>query len=285
MAKPIIPGLNAAEQQQIYEQLLRYNEGRESYKVSGAYLIVLPHTGKSCYSLWFYSPLVERATILYLYDLTESIEESLRKVSALFFKSPRKVFLVEYNEKRMATKGDDLIGFGKYRGHYLHEIFRIDPSYLIWIANKYTPKIPKQERFVHIAQAYVSVFLDLAKQKKNQEKTTSRYLGKKGETLKDIHFQITHIRLQDDPYKTRVNGTTAYFYVTQVLYLRDREGNRAIAPIAAQYPSMESGHLSSMERTFRIGEIIHIASARISQTFLYKGTKYTRLNYVRLSPK
>ena len=125
MAKPIIPGLNAAEQQQIYEQLLRYNEGRESYKVSGAYLIVLPHTGKSRYSLWFYSPLVERATILYLYDLTESIEESLRKVSALFFKSPRKVFLVEYNEKRMATKGDDLIGFGKYRGHYLHEIFRI----------------------------------------------------------------------------------------------------------------------------------------------------------------
>lgn len=285
MAKPTIPGLKAEEQQQLYEQLLHYNEGRESYKVSGAYLIVLPHAGKSCYSLWFYSPLVERTAILYLYDLTESIEESLRKVSSLFFKSPRKLFLVEYNEKRMATKGDDLIGFGKYRGHYLHEVFRIDPSYLIWIANKYTPKIPKQERFVRMAQAYVSVYLDLARQKKNSEKDVSRYLGKKGETIKDIHFQITHIRLQDDPYKTRVVGTTVYFYVSQVLYLKDREGNRAITSIAAQYPSMESGHLSALEHTFHINEIIHIASARISQTFLYKGTRYTRLNYVRLSLK
>ena len=203
----------------------------------------------------------------------------------MFFKSPRKLFLVEYNEKRMATKGDDLIGFGKYRGHYLHEVFRIDPSYLIWIANKYTPKIPKQERFVRMAQAYVSVYLDLARQKKNSEKDVSRYLGKKGETIKDIHFQITHIRLQDDPYKTRVVGTTVYFYVSQVLYLKDREGNRAIASIAAQYPSMESGHLSALEHTFHINEIIHIASARISQTFLYKGTRYTRLNYVRLSLK
>ena len=136
-----------------------------------------------------------------------------------------------------------------------------------------------------MAQAYVSVYLDLARQKKNSEKDVSRYLGKKGETIKDIHFQITHIRLQDDPYKTRVVGTTVYFYVSQVLYLKDREGNRAITSIAAQYPSMESGHLSALEHTFHINEIIHIASARISQTFLYKGTRYTRLNYVRLSLK
>ena len=32
MAKPTIPGLKAEEQQQLYEQLLHYNEGRESYK-------------------------------------------------------------------------------------------------------------------------------------------------------------------------------------------------------------------------------------------------------------
>ena len=283
MARPVIHGLSAEEQQQLYDLLRHYNEGREPYRVSGAYLMVLPHDGKACYTLWFYSPQVEKAQLLYLEELSESVHESFRKVSTQFFYSNRKLFLVEYNEKHMATKGDDLIGFGKYRGHYLHEVFRIDPSYLMWIAKKYTPKIPKQERFVRIAQAYVSVYLDLMKQKSRQEKNLSRYLGKKGETLKDISFQITHIRLQDDPYKTRVAGSVTYFYVAQVLYLKDRDGNRAIASIPALYPSMMSGQLSAMERAFRIGEVVHLASARISQTFQFKGVKYTRLNYVRLS--
>lgn len=283
MARPKIPGLSAEQQQQLYEQLLRYNKERESYKTAGAYLVVLPHADKACYSLWFYAPTVERSSILYLEDLSVSVFESLRKVSAAFFYSSRKLFLVEYNKKRMATKGDDLIGFGKYRGHYLHEILRIDPSYLIWIANKYTPKIQKQERFVSMAQAYVSVYLERMTQKNRQAKNRSLYLGKKGETLRDLHFLITHIRLQDDPYKTRTVGTSTYFYVTQVLYLKDRSGNCAMAAIPALNPSMESGRLSAMERAFRIGEIIHIASARISRIFQFKGIKYTSLNYVRLA--
>ena len=60
---------------------------------------------------------------------------------------PRPLSLVEYNAKRMQNKGDDIISFGKYHGHYLHEILRIDPGYLTWIAFKFTPRIPKQERF------------------------------------------------------------------------------------------------------------------------------------------
>ena len=48
---------------------------------------------------------------------------------------------------------------GKYRGHFLHEILKIDPAYLSWVAYKFTPKIPKQERFVKIAQAYHSIHL------------------------------------------------------------------------------------------------------------------------------
>ena len=52
--------------------------------------------------------------------------------------------------------------------------------------------------------------------------------------------------------------------------------------LCALYPSLMSGKLSAMERAFRVGEIIRIASARISQAFTYKGIKYTRLNYVKL---
>ena len=63
----------------------------------------------------------------------------------------RPLLIVEYNSKRMQNSGDDISSFGIYHGHYLHEILRIDPGYLTWIAFKFTPRIPKQERFVQIA--------------------------------------------------------------------------------------------------------------------------------------
>ena len=72
MARPVIHGLSAEEQQQLYDLLRHYNEGREPYRVSGAYLMVLPHDGKACYTLWFYSPQVEKAQLLYLEELSES---------------------------------------------------------------------------------------------------------------------------------------------------------------------------------------------------------------------
>lgn len=145
----------------------------------------------------------------------------------MFFYSKRKLLIVEYNAKRMTSKGDDLIGFGKYRGHYLYEILQIDPAYVVWIANKYTPRIPKQERFVQMARVYVSVYLDRIWQKKKQTET-SHYLGKKGQTVKDLTLKVSHVRLEDDPYKTGVQDNEPVFYVNQIVGLTDIHGNRVI---------------------------------------------------------
>ena len=281
MARPVIPGMSADEQVKLYEQLRHYNEGRESYKVSGVYLLVLPHDNKPKYSLWCYSPELERNPILFIQDLSEQIQESLRMATSMFFCSTRKLLIVEYNEKHMASKGDDLIGFGKYRGHYLYEILQIDPAYVIWIANKYTPRIPKQERFVQIARVYVSIHLDRIKQKKKVNET-SQYLGVKGQTVKDFTLKVTHVRFEDDPYKTGVNGNEPVFYVNQIVGSTDIHGNRVIIIFPALYPSLVSGQLSALEHAYRAGEILHISSARIFKTFEYRGIKYTRLYYVRL---
>ena len=81
------------------------------------------------------------------------IIQSLRIVTSELWYANRQILVTDYNEKRMSTHGDDLIAFGKYRGHFLYEILRIDPGYVNWIAFKYTPIIPKQERFVKMAQA------------------------------------------------------------------------------------------------------------------------------------
>ena len=183
MANPILPGISEAEQELLYKKLNEYNQGRTSYKEAGAYLVVLPRPESPRYSLWVYSPLPERQSIFYVQDLSTDIHESLRAASSLCYYSPRCILLVEYNAKRMQSKGDDIISFGKYHGHFLHEIFRIDPAYVSWIAYKFTPRIPKQERFVQIAQVYHSVHLDIQKRQAHQKYSTSRFLGKEGDKV------------------------------------------------------------------------------------------------------
>ena len=46
MANPILPGLTGAEQEVLYRKLWQYNEGRPSYKETGAYIVVLPRPGQ-----------------------------------------------------------------------------------------------------------------------------------------------------------------------------------------------------------------------------------------------
>ena len=283
MANPIIPGILQTEQDLLYSKLNAYNQGRASYKEVGAYLIVLPRPEHLQYTLWIYSPLPERQSIFYICDLSTDIHETLRMASTLCFYSPRSLLLVEYNAKRMQSKGDDIISVGKYHGHFLHEILKVDPAYLSWIAYKFTPKIPKQERFVKIAQAYHSVHLDVMLRKSKEVRRKSRYLGEVNEKLTDLKLKVMRVRLEDDPYKTRVYGTTPQFFVKQILTLNDASGNLVTMSIPSKTPSAVSCTLSGIEHEYRPGEIIYVASARVSRLFESYGSKYTRLSNVKLA--
>lgn len=283
MANPKLPGISESEQALLYAKLNEYNRGRASFKEAGVYLVVLPRPGKPNYSLWLYSPLPEKQSILYIHDLSPDINESLRIASTMFYYSRRCLILVDYNEKRMQSNGDDLIFFGKYRGHFLHEILKVDPAYLSWIAYKFTPKIPKQERFVKIAQAYHSVHLDVMLRKSKEVRRKSRYLGEVNEKLTDLKLKVMRVRLEDDPYKTRVYGTTPQFFVKQILTLNDASGNLVTMSIPSKTPSAVSCSLSGIEHEYRPGEIIYVASARVSRLFESYGSQYTRLSNVKLA--
>ena len=283
MANPKLPGISESEQALLYAKLNEYNRGRASFKEAGVYLVVLPRPGKPNYSLWLYSPLPEKQSILYIHDLSPDINESLRIASTMFYYSRRCLILVDYNEKRMQSNGDDLIFFGKYRGHFLHEILKVDPAYLSWIAYKFTPKIPKQERFVKIAQAYHSIHLDVMLRKSKEVRRKSRYLGEVNEKLTDLKLKVMRVRLEDDPYKTRVYGTTPQFFVKQILTLNDASGNLVTMSIPSKTPSAVSCTLSGIEHEYRPGEIIYVASARVSRLFESYGSQYTRLSNVKLA--
>ena len=281
MANPRLPGISENEEALLYAKLNEYNRGRASFKEAGVYLVVLPRPGKPNYSLWLYSPLPEKQSILYIHDLSPDINESLRMASTMFYYSRRCLILMDYNEKRMQSNGDDLIFFGKYRGHFLHEILKIDPAYLSWVAYKFTPKIPKQERFVQIAQVYHSVHLDIQKRQAHQKYSTSRFLGKEGDKVKELTLKVLRVRLEDDPYKTTVKGTTPYFYVRQILTLEDPIGNLVTFRTISRTASRESCQVPATEHAFEPGESVYIASARISCTFTSGNKQYTRLNYVK----
>lgn len=283
MANPKLPGISEAEQTLLYSKLKEYNRGRASFKEVGVYLVVLPRPANLNYSLWFYSPELEKQSILYIHDLSPDINEALRMASTMLYYSRRCLAVVEYNEKRMRSNGEDIVFFGKYRGHFLHEILEIDPAYLSWIAYKFTPKIPKQERFVKIAQAYHSVHLDFMLRKSRHIRQPDRYLGTLGEKLVNLKLKVLRVRLEDDPYKTRIKENAAQFYVKQVLTLVDPTGNRVIFSLAARYPSTASGCLAAMEHAYEPGEIVYVASARVSRIYESGGIKYTRLSHVKLT--
>lgn len=280
MAEPDIPDISAEEQKKLYEILNDYNRPRASYKEAGAYLVVFPRTTQSCYTLWVYADIAGKPSIFYLFDLHTSVYESLRMAGSLCFYSVRPLHLIRYNAKRMQSNGDDLASQGKYHGHYLHEIMRIDPPYLAWIAYKFTPRIPKQERFVQIARLYHSVYLDL-QQHRRQTPPSGRFLGKEGETLKELTLTVTGVRTEDNPYKTHVRGNTPFFYVRQLLKLKDAAGNLVSMRITSRRASHESGVLPAGEHAYRQGETVRIASARVARTYTIGTARWTHLYYVK----
>ena len=240
MANPRLPGIPETEETLLYAKLNEYNRGRTSFKEAGAYLIVLPRPGYNSYSLWIYSPAPQKQSILFIHDLSTDIYEALRMASTMFYFSRRCLLIVEYNKKRMLSNGDDIVSFGKYRGHYLHEILKIDPVYMSWIAYKYTPRIPKQERFVEIAKVYHSIHLDLMLRKAKQNQETVSLLGNIGDKVADLTLKVIKVKVEDDPYKTRINGTTVQFYIRQIVTLTDTSGNLVVIRFTAKSPSGES---------------------------------------------
>lgn len=87
---------------------------------------------------------------------------------------------------------------------------------------------------------------------------------------------------EDNPYKTQLKGTTPYFYVRQVLKLKDSIGNFVSIRLNARTASQKSCQLPAVEHAYQVGELMEIASARIARTYIIGSTKYTRLTHVKL---
>ena len=167
---------------------------------------------------------------------------------------------------------DDLMPFGKYKGKHLAEIYYIDPSYILWLANKFEPHNPRYERTVELAKRFAVVHFELTV-RKPRIASVSRFVREVGDTLKDLQVTVLHVRLQVDTYKPD-------FFVDQNVLAADRDGNRFTFLVKARARSLSPNVLSCRSRAI---EPQHLLSAKVMSHYESHGVRYTRLGYVKLA--
>lgn len=269
-------GMSAEIEKIVINKLDTFNQGRQTDKEK--YYIVLPNTKTAYYTLWFYDPAATYHPTIYLTYLDLNVISSVNKALNLVINSFLPLFIIREIETYLGN-GDNILTFGKYRGYYIHDIYMIDPQYIIWIANKFNARTKNEFRFKELATMYKKVFLDLHTKKKYKIKM-SQFVGVVGEKLTDLTLMITKVRLEDDFYKTKIVHGTEYFYVDQLLTAIDSSGNLFLIRIKAKDRSLTTLTLAAGTHEYRVGEQLRVSSAKVLKQIEIHNIKYTRLGYI-----
>lgn len=264
-------------EQFVLDKLNMFNEGRNEDK--GVYYILLPNEKTAYYTLWFYNPAAEYHPNIFLSTLDvnaiNSVGKAMKAVANSFVK-----LTVRIRIESISHNADDMISFGKYRGYHLFEVALIDPKYVTWIANKYEAHVQSERRFKELATTYSWVYQDL-NTSRIHKMPVSRFVGTIDEKLTDLHLTIRRIKIEDNPYKTRVIRETTHFYVDQKIIAADDSENLFFFIIRATDRSLESGKLSNSDHAYQVGEKLYIRSAKVIKHYASRNIRYTKLGYVK----
>lgn len=264
-------------EQFVLDKLNMFNEGRNEDK--GVYYILLPNEKTAYYTLWFYNPAAEYHPNIFLSTLDvnaiNSVGKAMKAVANSFVK-----LTVRIRIESISHNADDMISFGKYRGYHLFEVALIDPKYVTWIANKYEAHVQSERRFKELATTYSWVYQDL-NTSRIHKMPVSRFVGTIDEKLTDLHLTIRRIKIEDNPYKTRVIRETTHFYVDQKIIAADDSENLFFFTIRATDRSLESGKLSNSDHAYQVGEKLYIRSAKVIKHYASRNIRYTKLGYVK----
>lgn len=273
--------INNEVERVILEQLTTFNVGKTSDK--GRYYILMPNEKTVYYTLWFYNPVAMYHHFVFLDMLEMNILSSLNKAIKILSNSYLSLGITQHTDQLFDTftnNGDDIITFGKYRGRTLQEIYIIDPRYITWLADKYEPRVRNEYRFKELATTYSRVYFDLHTPRKYKIHT-SQYIGNPGEKITNLSLVVVRIRIEDDPYKTRVVRGSEYFYVDQLITAIDTGGNLFTFLIKAPDRSLQSRTLSPYAHPYQVGEKILLSSAKVMKHFESHNVKYTRLGFIK----
>ena len=247
-----------------------FNYGRTS--VCGVYAISLATKFRPYYALWRLFPEEQPLFVRTLYVVFDTAVER----AILMLQNCNVSLICSDNSEFESCYGrtDDIIPFGKYRGKRLAEIYYVEPSYVLWLANRFKPDSDRFDRLILLARLFSRVHFELTVHK-NKISSVSHFVGEKGEKLKGLLLKVINVRIQVDCYKPD-------FYVDQNVLAVDRDGNRFVFLIKAGGKSLSPNELSCYSRIVSSGENIHILSAKVMSHYESRGVRYTRLGYVKL---
>lgn len=247
-----------------------FNYGRTS--VHGIYAISMATDFRPYYALWRLFPDEQP---LFVRTLAVTFQTAVERAIAILQNCNVRLECRDNSEfEKYYGRTDDIITFGKYRGKRLVEIYYIEPSYVLWLANKFKPDTNRFEKLIYIARLFAMVNFEITVHK-NRISSVSHFVGEKGENLKGLLLKAINVKKQVDVYK-------ADFYVDQNILAADRDGNRFVFLVKAVGRSLSPNELSCHSRVIVNGELLRVLSAKVMSHYESKGVRYTRLGYVKL---
>lgn len=256
----------------VFGRIDEFNRGRTSE--NGTYVISMATPYRPYYGFWRIFSKKEKP--LYIWTLAVTFESAAERAFVLLQNCNVKLEVAD-NSVFESCYGlsDDIIPFGKYRGKRLAEVYYVDPSYVLWLANKFEVHTRRYDSVVNLAKMFALVHFELTVQKRRIA-SVSHFIGKVGDRLKDQFLTVLNVRLQVDRYKPD-------FYVDQNVLAADRDGNRFTFLVKAAGRSLSPEMLSCYSHRIKTHDVLHLLSARIMSQYESHGVHYTRLGYIRMA--
>lgn len=255
----------------VFTRIKEFNRGRTA--ANGCYVISTSTAYRSYYAFWRIFPHEDMP--LFIRTLAVTFDSSVERAFTLLQNCNIRLEVIDNHMlESYYSRTDDFISFGKYRGKRLAEIYYIDPSYVLWLANRFQPEEKRYEALVALAKQFAVVHFELTVQKRHIS-SVSRNVGQVGELLKELYLSVLSVRLQIDTYKPD-------FYVDQSVLAADRDGNRFVFTLKARGRSLSPNVLSCHSKKILVHEKLHLISAKVMSHYEKHGVCYTRLGYVKL---
>ena len=132
--------------EKVFGSIDEFNRGRTA--ANGCYAISMATAYRPYYGFWRIFPNVQ--VPLFIRTLAVTFDTASERAFALLQNCNIRLEALD-NQIFESYYGssDDMIPFGKYRGKRMSEIYYIDPSYVLWLANKFQPE---QKRYEPLAE-------------------------------------------------------------------------------------------------------------------------------------
>lgn len=257
--------------EKIFRRVEEFNRGRRDDM--GYYAISVATPFRSYYALWRVFTNVSPIPV-FIQTLAVTLDDAVQRAARYLLNCNVKL-LIKDNSFFEPYYGMtvDIVEFGKYRGKRLSEIYRIDPNYVLWLANKFEPRTYRDKKLSIMAKGFARVHYETVV-KKGRIPGASKHVGAQGEKLTDLNLTVLGVRYQLDNYKRG-------YYVDQSVLAVDADGNRFSFVVKAAGESLSPDMLNCYTRKIFPQEHLYIKSAKVLSHYESRGVKCTRIGYVK----